>query len=72
MNKTVKRLIIILMCVCLSLCVIIPVNGHYDYFLTDDALKYQNSNPKTDIDKELYMEHDDETMQMIIDFFDSH
>lgn len=47
-------------------------NGHYDYFLTDDALKYRNSNPKTNIDKELYTEHDEETMQMIIDFFDSH
>lgn len=45
-------------------------NGHYDYFLTDEALEYQKSSPKADIDKELYMEHDKNVMQMIIDFFD--
>ena len=47
-------------------------NGHYDYFLTDAALEYQKSNPETAVDKELYMEHDTNTMQMIIDFFDTH
>lgn len=46
-------------------------NGHYDYFLTDEALAYQESSPETDIDKELYMEHDADIMQMIIDFFDN-
>jgi len=45
-------------------------NGHYDYFLTDDALEYQESAPDTNIDKELYMEHDADVMQMILDFFD--
>lgn len=46
-------------------------NGHYDYFLTDEALEYQKSKPETNIDKELYMEHDASVMQMIIDFFDN-
>lgn len=46
-------------------------NGHYDYFLTDAALEYQKSNPETNVDKELYMEHDASVMQMIIDFFDT-
>ncbi len=46
-------------------------NGHYDYFLTDEALAYQKSAPEINIDKELYMEHDDDIMQMIIDFFDN-
>lgn len=46
-------------------------NGHYDYFLTDEAVEYQKSSPKVDIDKELYMEHDKNVMQMIIDFFDN-
>lgn len=45
-------------------------NGHYDYFLTDAALKYQDSQPTENIDKELYMEHDPKVMQMIIDFFE--
>lgn len=45
-------------------------NGHYDYFLTDAALKYQDSQPTENINKELYMEHDPEVMQMIIDFFE--
>ena len=44
-------------------------NGHYDYFLTDAALNYQASKPKVDVDKELYMEHDVDVMQMIIDFY---
>ncbi len=46
-------------------------NGHYDYFLTDAALEYQESEPETNVDKELYMEHDASVMQMIIDFFDN-
>lgn len=46
-------------------------NGHYDYFLTDEAVEYQKSSPKVDIDKELYMEHDKNVMQIIIDFFDN-
>ncbi len=46
-------------------------NGHYDYFLTDEALAYQENTHETGIDKELYMEHDDDVMQMIIDFFDN-
>lgn len=45
-------------------------NGHYDYFLTDAALEYQKSEPKADVDKELYMEHDEEVMNRIIDFYD--
>lgn len=45
-------------------------NGHYDYFLTDEALRYQESQPDANIDKELYMEHDADVMQMIISFFD--
>ncbi len=45
-------------------------NGHYDYFLTDEALAYQNSLPKAKIDKELYMEHNADVMNMIIAFFD--
>lgn len=45
-------------------------NGHYDYFLTDAALEYQRSDPTAEVDKALYMEHDEEVMQMIVDFFD--
>lgn len=45
-------------------------NGHYDYFLTDEALLYQKNAPDSNIDKELYMEHDDDVMQTIISFFD--
>lgn len=48
-------------------------NGHYNYFLTEEAARYQN---KVDddsfdekIDKELYMEHDIEFMDYINQFF---
>lgn len=47
-------------------------NGHYDYFLTDAALDYQASKPTVNIDKELYMEHDESLMKMIIDYYDSY
>jgi len=46
-------------------------NGHYDYFLTDEAVAYQKNAPDTNIDKELYMEHDADVMQMITTFFDN-
>lgn len=45
-------------------------NGHYDYFLTDAALEYAAENPTPPIDKELYMEHDTDVMNMIIEFFE--
>ncbi len=45
-------------------------NGHYDYFLTDAAIEYKAENPMPPIDKELYMEHDEDIMNMIIEFFD--
>ncbi len=45
-------------------------NGHYDYFLTDEALAYSESNPEGEIDKELYMEHNAAVMQMIVDYYD--
>lgn len=45
-------------------------NGHYDYFLTDAALEYATKNPTPPIDKELYMEHDTDVMNMIIEFFE--
>ena len=41
-------------------------NGHYSYFLTDAAIAYQKTNPKDNIDKNLYMEHDKTIMEMII------
>ncbi len=44
-------------------------NGHYDYFLTDAAIEYKAENPEPPIDKELYMEHDADIMNMIIEFF---
>ncbi len=43
-------------------------NGHYDYFLTDAALEYQAEDPAAPVNKELYMEHDEEVMQMIIEY----
>ncbi len=43
-------------------------NGHYDYFLTDAALEYAAENPEPPIDKELYMEHDADIMNMIIEY----
>lgn len=46
-------------------------NGHYNYFLTDAALAYAAENPAPPIDKELYMEHDADVMNMIIAFFDN-
>lgn len=46
-------------------------NGHYDYFLTDAALEYAAENPTSPIDKELYIEHDEDVMNMIIEFFDN-
>jgi len=46
-------------------------NGHYDYFLTDEAVEYQAACPDSGIDKELYMEHDAGVMRMITDFFDN-
>lgn len=45
-------------------------NGHYDYFLTDAALRYRASNPQGEIDKELYTEHDPLVMRQIIAFYD--
>jgi hypothetical protein len=45
-------------------------NEHYTYFLTDNAVKYQNSEPQGKIDKELYMEHDETVMKMICDFYE--
>ena len=44
-------------------------NGHYSYFLTDAAIEYQKTNPKDNIDKNLYMEHDKTIMKMISCFF---
>lgn len=46
-------------------------NGHYDYFLTDAALKYQAENPTVPIDKKLYMEHDEKVMNMMIKFYEN-
>lgn len=47
--------------------------GHYDYFLTEEAVKYQNEADNNlfddQIDKELYMEHDNEFMDYINQFF---
>ncbi len=41
-------------------------NGHYDYFLTDDALEYQslvrNEIFTGEIDKSLYCQHDTDFM----------
>lgn len=45
-------------------------NGHYDYFLTDAALAYRDNNPSILIDKELYMEHDEHIMNMLIEFLE--
>jgi hypothetical protein len=45
-------------------------NGHYDYFLTDAALEYQAGNPTVPVDKELYMEHDENVMDMMINFYE--
>lgn len=45
-------------------------NEHYNYFLTDNAVAYRNSKPQDEIDKELYMEHDESVMKMICDFYE--
>lgn len=44
-------------------------NGHYFYFLTDAAIEYQKTNPKNNINKNLYMEHDKAILEMICSFF---
>jgi pimeloyl-ACP methyl ester carboxylesterase len=50
-------------------------HGHYDYFLSDKAVDYRNKikNNETDkkeaIDKFLYIEHDDEIMNFINEFY---
>ncbi len=46
-------------------------NGHFSYFLTDAAIEYQKTNPKNNIDKNLYMEHDKAIMQIICSFFNN-
>lgn len=47
-------------------------NGHYDYFLTDDALEYQasveNGTITGEIDKSLYCQHDTDFMKHLNDF----
>jgi len=46
--------------------------GHYDYFLTDEAIEYRkqvNAGNIEDVDKKLYMEHDLEFMYIINQFF---
>ena len=45
-------------------------NEHYSYFLTDAAVSYQKSDPRDNIDKELYMEHDKDILDMIIEFYE--
>ena len=45
-------------------------NEHYTYFLTDNALEYQKSEPQGTIDKYLYMEHDENVMKMVMDFYE--
>ena len=45
-------------------------NGHYSYYLTDEALAYQKSNPQNPVDKQLYMQHDEKILKMIIDFYE--
>jgi len=45
-------------------------NGHYDYFLTNSVIEYQASKPQGDIDKELYMKHDEKIMKEICDFYE--
>ncbi|MCR5094533.1 MAG: alpha/beta fold hydrolase [Lachnospiraceae bacterium] len=45
-------------------------NEHYDYFLTDNAVEYEKSELQGRIDKRLYMEHDENVMKMICDFYE--
>ena len=42
---------------------------HYDYFLTDAAIAYQRNTPEEGVDKELILQHNDNIMQYIIDFY---
>lgn len=47
-------------------------NGHYDYFLTDEALEYQklvSSGGVDKVDKFLYLQHDKKVMKNINEFF---
>jgi len=47
-------------------------NGHYNYFLTDEALAYRkkfNTGGITKLDKSLYMEHDKEFIEYINSFY---
>ena len=39
--------------------------------MTDAALEYAVENPSPPVDKELYMEHDADVMNMTIYFFDN-
>ena len=45
-------------------------NEHYTYFLTDNAIEYQNCKHQGNINKELYNEHDESVMKMICDFYE--
>ena len=45
-------------------------NEHYNYFLTDNAVEYIKSEPEGNINKELYMEHDENIMKLICDFYE--
>ena len=45
-------------------------NEHYTYFLTDNAVEYIKSEPDGIINKELYMEHDENIMKLICDFYE--
>ena len=52
-------------------CILLDGAGHYDYFLSDEALKYQKTVEDSDeVDKWLYMEHDRKFMQELSDFFE--
>ena len=46
-------------------------NEHYNYFLTDNAVEYIKSEPQGKINKDLYMEHDENVMKMISDFYEN-
>ena len=53
-------------------CILLEGAGHYDYFLSNEALNYQETVGVSDrIDKWLYMEHDTQFMQKLSDFFES-
>lgn len=52
-------------------CILLEGEGHYDYFLSAEALNYQKTLEDSDeIDKWLYMEHDTQFMQELSDFFE--